>query len=185
MENNNLPDKIDEQVADRIVKRKNSKKLNFGQENIEPGDNTRYLRHALANYNLPPIDLDSDEQVQERIYWYFNHCMEDDMKPTVQGLANSLGISRFTLHDWYSGKTRGVNDNRTAIINQAYNLLQELWEDYMLNGKINPVSGIFIGKNHFGYTDKQEVVVTPHNPLDEVDSPEIVSQRYIESVAED
>ena len=25
---------------------------NFGQENIQPGDNAKYLRHALAAYNL-------------------------------------------------------------------------------------------------------------------------------------
>ncbi len=182
---NNLPDKVGEQVAEKVVKKKKSGKLNFGQENIEPGDNARYLRHALVSYKLPPIDLDSDEQVEERIIWYFEHCAKDDMKPAVSGLANALGISRFTLHDWCIGKRRGKTDNRTEIIQRAYDVLQELWEQYMLNGKINPVSGIFIGKNHFGLTDKQEVVVTPNNPLDDVDSPEQVSQRYIESVSED
>lgn len=32
----------------------------------------------------------------------------------------------------------------------------------MQNGKINPVSGIFLGKNNFGYQDKQEMVLTPN-----------------------
>jgi hypothetical protein len=32
----------------------------------------------------------------------------------------------------------------------------------MQNGKINPVSGIFLGKNNFGYSDKQEYVLTPN-----------------------
>jgi hypothetical protein len=32
----------------------------------------------------------------------------------------------------------------------------------MMNGKINPVSGIFLGKNLWGYTDKQEYVLTPN-----------------------
>ena len=32
----------------------------------------------------------------------------------------------------------------------------------MHNGKINPVSGIFLGKNNFGYQDKTEYVVTPN-----------------------
>ena len=32
----------------------------------------------------------------------------------------------------------------------------------MQNGKINPVSGIFLGKNNFGYQDKQEMVITPN-----------------------
>ena len=34
-----------------------------------------------------------------------------------------------------------------------------MWEDYMQNGKINPVSGIFLGKNHFGYKDQTELKV--------------------------
>lgn len=39
----------------------------------------------------------------------------------------------------------------------------------MLNGKINPVSGIFLMKNNFEYQDKSEVVLTPNNPFgDEV-----------------
>jgi hypothetical protein len=49
-------------------------------------------------------------------------------------------------------------------------MLEALWEDYMMNGKINPVSGIFLGKNNFGYQDKQEYVVTPNtNAISEVD----------------
>ena len=40
----------------------------------------------------------------------------------------------------------------------------------MLNGKINPVSGIFLGKNNFSYVDKQDFVVTPNTGgLDAVD----------------
>ena len=40
--------------------------------------------------------------------------------------------------------------------------MEILWENYMQNGKINPVSGIFLGKNNFGYQDKQEMVLTPN-----------------------
>ena len=54
--------------------------------------------------------------------------------------------------------------------------------DYMQNGKINPVSGIFLMKNNFGYADKQEVVVTPQNPLGEVGDIKQIEDRYRESV---
>jgi hypothetical protein len=40
--------------------------------------------------------------------------------------------------------------------------MENLWENYMQNGKINPVAGIFLGKNNFGYQDKTEYVVTPN-----------------------
>lgn len=178
----NLP----QEVKNEVVKKKHNwvsnPQENFGQENILPGDNTKYIRHALMSLDLPPIDLDSDEQVQERIKWYFEHCADNDMKPTVTGMANALGIAVITLHDWCIGRRRGKTDNRTEIVQRAYAVLGELWEDYMLNGKVNPVSGIFIGKNHFGYADKTEVTLTPNNPLGDIEDPEEIRQKYLESV---
>lgn len=132
----------------------------FGQEYIERGDNSKYVRHALATLNMPPIDISDPKQVEGRIAWYFAHCMEGDMKPTVMGMCNALGISRNTLRTWYNEDFRATT--HAPIVQRAYALLEELWEDYMLNGKINPVSGIFLGKNAWNYRDQQEVVVTPN-----------------------
>lgn len=184
----NLPSATDEAVQTVAKQKRNwvsNPQKDFGQELVKPGDNARYLRHALSSVTLPPIDLDSDEQVTERIQWYFADCENNDMKPTVSGMAAALGIDRHTLYDWKTGYRRGKSDNRTQIISKAYRVLEILWEDYMQNGKINPVSGIFIGKNHFGYTNKQEIVVTPNNPLGEMDDMEEVRQRYLESIPED
>ena len=58
-------------------------------------------------------------------------------------------------------------------------MLEALWEDYMQNGKINPVSGIFLGKNNFGYLDKQEYVVTPNTGYQTM-SPEVIAAKYDE-----
>ena len=33
-------------------------------------------------------------------------------------------------------------------------------EDYLLNGQINPVAGIFLMKNNFNYKDQTEVLQT-------------------------
>lgn len=158
----------EEEKKDRALKRKTGElptihpdRSRFGQENIQPGDNSKYLRHALATMNLPPIDISKAEEVKERLFWYFGHCADNDMKPTVNGMCNALGIHRDTLHTWRTGEFR--QDSHQAIVVQAYRILEELWEDYMLNGKVNPVSGIFLAKNLFqGYSDKQEVVVTPN-----------------------
>ena len=57
--------------------------------------------------------------------------------------------------------------------------MEILWENYMQNGKINPVSGIFLGKNNFGYQDKTEYVVTPHvNNESDYDADDI-KKRYL------
>lgn len=159
-------------------KRKRPDLANFGQEYVEPGDNSKYLRHALATMNMPPIDISDPRQVEERIDWYFNHCAENEMKPTVKGFCNALKINKSTLFRWKEGELRA--NTHQEIIVRAYAILEELWEDYMQNGKINPVSGIFLGKNNFGYQDKQEYVVTPNTgAIQEVD-PVAIEAKYDE-----
>jgi hypothetical protein len=59
--------------------------------------------------------------------------------------------------------------------------LEELWEDYMLNGKVNPVAGIFLGKNLFQYRDQQEYVLTPnHGGIPEAIDAATIEAKYAE-----
>lgn len=166
-------------MAEETVKPKRKRNrpdlANFGQENVEAGDNARYIRHAMAALDLESIDISDAEQVKGRIKWYFDHCAENDMKPTVTGLSNALGIDKGTLWRWKEGHVRSATHG--DLIKKTYGVLEELWEDYMQNGKINPVSGIFLGKNHFGYQDKTDVVV--RRGEDEATIPqEVLEERY-------
>ena len=190
-----MDDKKLTEVGEQIVKRGRPKGTGgnarkdlswSGNKELQPGDNSKFLRHALASWNLPPIDISDASQVAQRIEWFFNHCAEDDMKPTVTGLCNALGIDRSTFYRWGTGELRETeNSDHRTLVKKARNILEELWEDYMLNGKINPVTGIFLGKNHFGYADKQEVVLTPNNPLGDTKDTKELEERYIESVVDD
>ena len=133
------------------------------------------------DYTIPVVDISDEKQVKDRIAWYFNHCSEDDMKPTVSGLRNALGISNDTLWQWKNGNYRGAT--HSELIKKTYAILEELWEDYMQNGKINPVSGIFLGKNHFGYQDKTDVVV--RRGEDEATIPqEVLEERYRDALGD-
>lgn len=148
----------------------------------EPGDNTKYLAVSLKLYNLPTIDLKEPEQVRERLTEFFQIHAEADMKPTVVGMAMALGWDRRRL---WEIKTDVANRNQDLptltrdYIKKAYDFMENLWENYMLNGKINPVSGIFIGKNNFGYQDKQEYVLTPNSTNDSDYSAEDIRKRYL------
>ena len=136
--------------------------------------NTLYIRKNLEIANLPEIDLTDAEQVQERINQYFEIEAKYGNKPTVAGLAMSLnGMNRRRLNEIVTGNfgnTRGITTTLpktvTHLIKKAHQLMEQLWEDYMQNGKINPVSGIFLGKNNYGYQDKTEYVVTPNSQRD-------------------
>lgn len=143
----------------------------------DSGDNSKYLAHALTTMRMPKIDTSDPQQVEERIQWYFNHCAEDDMKPTVKGFCNALGIHRDTIWRWKTGQSRAATHEK--IILEAYDILEEMWENYMINGKINVVAGIFLGKNNFGYQDKQEYVLTPNQTAQPVDA-STIEAKYAE-----
>lgn len=154
-------------MGNEIVKKGRGGKYNFPHtidpDTIEAGTNTKFLQHALAVRNLPPIDSSDPVQVQERINEYFVICAEHDMKPTVSGFLSALRVSKTTLWEWKNGTLRA--GTHQAIICEAYDVLETLWEGYMMNGKINPVSGIFLGKNNFGYKDQQEHILTPNTTM--------------------
>lgn len=170
-----------QEVGEQVAKQKRPKRSEQLQVHTEPGDNTRYLQHSLTIANLPSIDIKDAAQIETRVFEYFQLCAADDMKPSVAGLALAVGVDRKTIWQWATAE----KSDRSNAVKKAYRMLDLQMTDYMQNGKINPVSGIFLMKNNFGYTDKQEVVVTPNNPLGDGTATEEIEQRYIESVVEE
>lgn len=177
----------DEQITD-VVKQKRKRNrpdlANFGQEYIEPGDNSRYIAFNMQFMHLPKLDFTDIPAVQSRIDMYFQLCFEQDMKPGVAGLAYALGVNRRTLWEWKTGGRRDATPELADTIKKAYAFLELLWEQYMQNGKISPPNGIFLGKNNFDYRDETQVVVTPNNPLQDMNA-EDARKRLVESVPSD
>lgn len=168
-------------VGEVVVKSKRPKKSAQMQPQTEPGDNAKYIRHSLRLAELPKISMQDADAVKERVYTYFKICEDDDMKPSVAGLAVALDYDRRRLWEIRAGKREG-NPEVTDTIKKAMQLLDLQMVDYMQNGKINPVSGIFLMKNNFGYADKQEVVVTPQSPLGAEPNVEELEEKYRASV---
>ena len=174
-----------EQIITSTKKKRNRPDLaNFGAEFVEPGDNARYVAFAMESMNMPKLDFNNVPAVQERINWYFTRCVNNDMKPGVVGLANALGVDRRTLWEWKTGGRRESNSALADTIKKAYTFIEELWEQYMQNGKISPPNGIFLGKNNFGYVDQIEHVITPNNPLQDM-QPDDAKQRLLDAIPED
>ena len=111
---------------------------------MEPGEMALQIRQNMELRNLPPIDITDPEQVRQRVDDYFNFCVRNDMRPHIEGLALSIGVSRQTLWNW-----RQVGRERGAVIDQAVQLIASLTEAWALNGKLNPATFCFIAKNHF------------------------------------
>ena len=162
--------KNDTTILEKVKKRSwvPNPQEHFGEENVKPGDNSRYLRYALASLDLPPIDISDPDQVEKRIYDYFQFCVENDRKPNMVGMANWIGIDPDTLRTWKDGQYR--SSTHSGMIKKAIMILEEMWVDYMQNGKLNPASGIFLAKNMFGYRDVIDIAPTTAPPLG--DSPD-------------
>ena len=149
---------------------------------LEPGENTKYLNHSLAMMDWRKPDMKSVEAVQERLMNYFQLCADNDMKPSFAGMALAFGVDRTTMWKWCNG-TSDIKPLAPEIRNalkKGQQILNAQMEDYMQNGKINPVSGIFLMKNNMGYTDQQEVVLRPDSPLGEKADPEALKRKYLE-----
>lgn len=152
----------------------------------KPGDNRKYLQHTMRMWNWPEVDMREPEQVAERIEQYFGICIEDDMKPSVAGLACAFGVDRKTIWAWANGvDSKTLPTESRNLIKKAYQVLNAQMENYMQNGKINPVAGIFLMKNNMGYVDKQEMVLTPNQQLGDQVSPEDLQRKYLEDTAGD
>lgn len=150
------------------------------QLDLKPGDNSKAIGVIMQFNNLPTVDLKKPEEVRDRVNLFYNMCFENDFKPTVASFAASLGYSRKELWALLTQQEGHRNWNNLPTlsldyIKKGYSSLEQLWEYYMQNGKINPVSGIFLGKNNFGYVDKTEHVIEPKATLDESD----LEQKYL------
>ena len=148
----------------------------------EPGDNTKYINHNMMLYKLKPIAFETAEEVDERTAEYFAICSMNDMKPSVAGYALALGVSRKVLWEYVSGRIVKPDGVRNSL-KRAYDFLNAQMEDYMQNGKIQTIAGIFLMKNSFGYTDKQEIEVAAKQ--DAETSPEQLAQKYADAIPVD
>ena len=174
---------VDDNAVKEVVKRKNQKLSDFKSIHTEPGDNTKYLNHSLMLMDLKKPNMRSVEEVAERIRLYFSLCAENDMKPSIEGLALAFSVDRRTLWKWVNGIDSAMMPGEVReAIKKAYIVLNDLMAQYMQNGKINPVSGIFLMKNNMGYTDQTEIVVTPNSPLGEVRNPDEIEKRITDGV---
>ena len=179
--------KNDDDIVKEVVKKKPRGK-NIGETLApvtEPGDNQKYIGVSMKLFNLPTIDLKDPDAVQKRLDEYFAIHFEADLKPTVAGMAMGLGVDRRRLWEIKTGNyhtnkwLESLPTSTTDSIKKAYDFMENLWEHYMHNGKINPVSGIFLGKNNFGYQDKTEYVVTPNVQNDSDYNKDDIMARYL------
>lgn len=130
--------------------------------------NTKNLYVGTQLLLLPEINMRDVVEVQQRINDVFMLHAGLNLSPTVAGIALSLnGMTRETfskiVHDKPLGGN-GVKSNLPAevidFLKRVYTMLETTLESNMANSNIHPTMGIFLAKNHFGYRDASESIVT-------------------------
>ena len=155
---------------------------------LESNVKSIYIAQEIMAWEKP--DLTDPKSVSDRLVKYFGFMASTDCRPLVSGLAQALGIDRFRLYEIVnnvqgtSGMAK-VNQATQEIIKDAYQSLETAFEYNFIHGKINPVTGIWMSRNHFGYQEKKEVHVTHKDPLGNKVDREALEQRYLDSVVSD
>ena len=180
------------EIGEKIVKRGRGRPKgsssprpdsSYESGDTHPGDNRKFIENALVLWDLPKCDMSDPVAVQDRIEFYFKTCAERDVKPSLVGMAFALGVDRTYIWKLREGE-RGKNVEVVHILKKASSFLELLLNDYGQNGKINPAALIFMLKNHFGYADKQEIVLSPQSPLGDSPDRKALEDRYVDAVVD-
>lgn len=174
-----------EEIVKATPKRSSIVNALKGDMGVDPGDNTRIVQTNMKFFDMPRIDLNDSEAVRQRLGEYFQIYAEADLKPTVAGMASALGVNRQRLWEIKTGAAVGGTTKQSLpsetldLIKKAYDILEMSMENYASSGKVNPVISIFMMKNHFGYQDKTEYVLTPNQKNDSDYDADDIRKRYL------
>lgn len=122
-------------------------------------ENDQYINHTLALAAFKPITLDY-ESVGQRTLEYIKQCMRDVVRPNLTGYALSLGTTPDGLNEWITDK-RLTEETRGALM-KGVSMIEATMIAMIMDQQINPVSAIFLLKNHFGYKDQAEISFKGH-----------------------
>lgn len=106
-----------------------------------------------------PPAFKSVEQLNKDISEFLDLCYKTTTIPTVMGLATWLGVSRDTIY-------AHANDSRSPFsysVKNFIDLCHLSLENGAVDGKVNPVTYIFMGKNYFGLSDSKDIKVSATN----------------------
>lgn len=144
----------------------------------DPDDVRQALTECLRWYKQGMTPAATDDEIEQRTINFFEYCIENGERPTVEKYALALGYVRTTINDWERGNH--ASPRRSDIIKKAKEFLASYDAAMTTQGKMNPVVYIFRGKNYYGMKDQQDVVLTPNTGLAADIQPEDVAQKYAE-----
>lgn len=137
--------------------------------NISDDMNAQLLEHAFKYWCLPTAK--TDEEIRQRIEFYFNDCYTHKLRPTLEGCALAVGVTSETFSNWGQKESK-MDFDRFDLSKKVKTLLSHFDASLLINGKMNPVAYIFRAKNYYNMKDQTESIVKHESNLGETKSPE-------------
>ncbi len=153
-----------------------SKKAYLSQENVK--NFNRGLRKRMFSTGGRPYAFDSIEGLEKDICDYFDLCEENDTTPSVTGLSVYLGCNRDTLY----AHANNPNSPFSEVLKRTIEYCHVILENGTVDGKVNPVAYIFLSTNYYGMKNSKDIVVTPSQSSEQVDTSDTMQaiQKQIE-----
>ena len=118
------------------------------------------LASSLIFYECTPVY--TDEQMCERLNWFFKVCYEHQIYLTFEKMCLALGYDASWVMDIIEGKSKGFSPNSREILKKARTIMASADAELAAKGKSQPVVYFFRAKNFYDMQDKKEIHVTNH-----------------------
>jgi hypothetical protein len=137
--------------------------------------------NALETFKLSVtnnVDLHDAKSVYNTIVQYFQQCENNHVRPGNLGLYAALGMSKQDYNNVVTGKSKSkASLDCIDLMKKAVRAIGAYREGLALEGKINPVTYIFMGKNYDGLSDVQQLEVTAKPAQDPTLTPDEIQQQ--------
>lgn len=178
MDDGQIIDIVD--ATNKQVRKRGSKSASIEATNTAtPQETAEMIGNVLYWYHRDIVK--SDDECADRLNEFFTHVKNTGEIPTVEKMCLALGTTRKTVWMWEQGELGVARGN---MIKKAKEILAAIDAELVSHGKIPQITYIFRAKNFFGLTDKQEVVLTPNNPMQDLDATE-ARKRLLEGLPDE
>lgn len=103
-----------------------------------------------------PYAFSSIEDLQKDMGEFFDLCNKTQTVPTITSLALWLGVNKDTIYEHANNSNSPFSDILKNTITYCHSIMQ----NGTVEGKINPVTYIFISKNDYFMRDDKNITVS-------------------------
>ena len=103
-----------------------------------------------------PYAFSSIEELQKDMGEYFELCGNTQTVPTITSLALWLGVDKTTIYE----HANNSNSPFSTILKNTITYCHSIMQNGTVEGKINPVTYIFISKNDYSMRDDKNIQIS-------------------------